>query len=271
MKIRALIVDDEPIARKGIRRELAAAADIEVIGECANGRDAVRYVREQSPDLLFLDLQMPELDGFGVIEELGKLGVERLPTLIFVTAFDEFALKAFEVCAFDYLLKPFTSERFQKTLRRACEQIRERHAAGSPASPVTAEQMSERLLALLQTARPSSLPPEYLERLVVKTNGRIFFLKVEEVDWIEAADNYVRLHIGGESHLVAGTMSRLERRLDPQRFLRVHRSTIVNLTRIRELQPLFHGEYAIVLDSGKELTSSRSYRDRLQRLLDNRF
>lgn len=261
-KIRALIVDDEPIARKGVRRELEHDPDVEVAGECTNGRDAVAFIRERAPDLVFLDLQMPELDGFGVVEQVG---VERMPVVVFVTAFDEFALKAFELHALDYVLKPFNGERFRKALRRAKAQARRGGAAG----------LDERLLAALRDAGRAAPAGEerepYLDRVVVKSGGRIFFLSVAEIDWIEAADNYVRLHAGRESHLVQGALGRLEGRLDPKLFLRVHRSTIVNVTRIKELQPLFHGEYAIKLAGGGELTSSRGYRDRLQRLLENAF
>jgi two-component system LytT family response regulator len=257
-KIRALVVDDEPIARKGVRRELERDPDVEIVGECANGRDAVSFIRERPPDLVFLDLQMPELDGFGVVEQVG---VELMPTVVFVTAFDEFALKAFELHALDYVLKPFTSERFQKALRRAKEQARRAGAA----------ELDARLLSLIRDARREQGREPYLERVVVKSGGRVFFLSVGEIDWIEAAGNYVRLHAGRESHLVQGTMNRLEGRLDPKLFLRVHRSAIVNLTRIKELHPLFHGEYAIKLAGGKELTSSRGYRDNLQRLLENAF
>jgi two-component system LytT family response regulator len=258
MKIRVLIVDDEPIARKGIRRELELDPELEVIAECTSGREAVSLIRRRAIDLVFLDLQMPELDGFGVVEEVG---VERMPTVVFVTAFDEFALKAFELHALDYILKPFNSDRFQKTLGRAKAQV----------SRANVKELNERLLSVIEDARRARKPDQYLERVVIKTGGRIFFLGVEEIDWIEAADNYVRLHSGKESHLVQGTMSKLESCLDPKLFLRVHRSAIVNVTRIKELQPLFHGEYVIILTSGKELTSSRGYRDKLQPLLENAF
>ena len=253
-KIRVLIVDDEPIARTGIRRELGRDPDTEVVGECTNGRDAVSFIRERSPDLVFLDLQMPELDGFGVVEQVG---VERMPVVVFVTAFDEFALKAFELHALDYVLKPFNSERFQKALRRAKAQARRAGAA----------ELSGRLLSLIQDAgrAPQGREP-YLERVVVKTGGRIFFLSVAEIDWIEAADNYVRLHAGRESHLVQGALGRLESRLDPKLFLRVHRSTIVNVRRIKEVHTLFRGEYEIILQDGTRLSTGRGYRDRLQEL-----
>ncbi len=257
-KIRSLIVDDEPIARKGIRRELERDPEIEVAGECRNGRDAVAFILERSPDLVFLDLQMPELDGFGVVEQVG---VEVMPTVVFVTAFDEFALKAFEMHALDYILKPFNSQRFQNTLQRAKRQVQQ----------TSASDVNERLLALIQESKDSQKSAAFLERIVVKASGRIFFLNVEEIDWIEASDNYVRLHVGTESHLVQGTMSKLEGKLDPKRFLRIHRSTIVNVSRIKELQPLFHGEYAIRLVNGKELTSSRSHRERLQQFIENGF
>jgi two-component system LytT family response regulator len=258
-KLRALIVDDEPIARKGIRRELVREPDVEIVAECDNGRDAVAAIQNQKPDLVFLDLQMPELDGFGVVE---AVGVERMPTVIFVTAYDEFALRAFEIHALDYILKPFNSERFQSALQRAKRQVQRANLDG----------VSQKLLALIHdSTRQKPESETYLERIVVKSAGKIYFINTEEIDWIEAADNYVRLHVGKQSHLVQGTMSRLENRLDPAIFLRIHRSTIVNTAHIKELEPLFHGEYVIRLATGKELTSSRSYRDKLQGLLENAF
>jgi two-component system LytT family response regulator len=260
-KIQALIVDDEPIARRGIRRELEREPDVVVVGECADGYQAVTAIHEKRPDLVFLDLQMPELDGFGVIE---TVGVEHMPVVIFVTAYHQHALKAFEIHALDYILKPFDRERFQSALLRARKQIQQANLQG----------LSVRLLALLQDAEAVRQPaerPKYLERLVVKASGRIFFLNTEEIYWIEAADNYVRLHVDKESHLIQGTMSRLESRLNPEMFLRIHRSAIVNINFIRELHPLFHGEYAVQLSNGKELTSGRTYREHLQRLLENAF
>lgn len=260
-KIRTLIVDDEPVARRGIRRELERDPEVLIVGECADGYQAVAAIQQASPELVFLDLQMPELDGFGVIE---TIGVERMPVVIFVTAYQQHALQAFEIHALDYLLKPFNKERFQNALQRAKKQLRQ----------VSAEGLSEGLQALLQASealRQASEPPRYLERLVVKAGGRIFFLHTEEIHWIEAADNYVRLHAGKEAHMIQGTMSRLESRLNPEMFLRIHRSTIVNIKYIKELQPLFHGEYVVHLASGKELTSGRTYRENLQRLLENAF
>lgn len=260
-KIQAIIVDDEPFARVGLRRELERDREVEIIAECSNGRDAVKVIREQKPDLVFLDLQMPELDGFDVVE---RVGCEEMPAVIFVTAYDQFALKAFEIHALDYILKPFDSERFQKALLRAKKLINKE----------SLDDFSSRLQAFLQDAQSSNKRAglqKFLERVVVKNAGKIFFLNVDDIDWIEAADNYVRLHVGRESHMVQGTMNKLEVNLDPEKFLRVHRSTIVNLSRIKELHPLFHGEYSILLKDGTELASSRSYRDKLQKLLENSF
>lgn len=254
-KIRTLIVDDEPLAREGVRMLLEDDPDIEVIGECANGREAVRDIVEHSPDLLFLDVQMPEMTGFDVLAEVGA---GRTPAVIFVTAYDKYALEAFDFHALDYLLKPFTKRRFDKALARAKAQI-----ARAPS-----EGLDDRLAALLQDLKPGE---KYLERVVVKAAGRVFFLGVGEIDWVEAADTYVRLHVGRESHLIRGTMGVLESRLDPARFLRIHRSTIVNIERIKEMHPLFHGEYVITLKDGVQLTSGRSYRDRLRPLLENPF
>jgi two-component system, LytTR family, response regulator len=252
-KIRALIVDDEPLAREGIQMRLEQESDIEVIGACGNGRDAVTAILRETPDLVFLDIQMPKLDGFGVIE---SVGVTRMPHVIFVTAYDEHALRAFEVSALDYLLKPVDGERFFEALERARDRIR-----GKNLEAIT-EQL-QKMMAALQVER------KYLERLSIKSAGRIIFLGVDEIDWIEAADNYVQVHAGRESHLLHATMNSLERRLDPNQFLRIHRSTIVNIKRIKELHPMFHGEYRIILKDGAQLTSGRGYRENLRKLLDN--
>ena len=255
-KIRALIVDDEPLAREGIQMRLKREPDIEVIGACGNGRDAVTSILREVPDLVFLDIQMPRLDGFGVIE---AVGVTRMPHVIFVTAYDEHALRAFEVSALDYLLKPVDGERFFEALERARDRIR-----GKNLEAIT-EQL-QKMMAALQVER------KYLERLSIKSGksgGRIIFLGVDEIDWIEAADNYVQVHAGRESHLLHATMNSLESRLDPNQFLRVHRSTIVNIKRIKELHPMFHGEYRIILTDGAQLTSGRSYRENLRKLLNN--
>lgn len=258
-QIRVLIVDDEPLAREGIRMWLEQEPDFRVLGECGGGRQAVSAIQREAPDLVFLDVQMPKLDGFGVIE---TIGVKQMPWVIFVTAYDEYALRAFNVHALDYLLKPIEDERFAEALDRARQMIRGPGAAG----------LSEHLSSLLADLKAKE---KYLTRLSIKTvkggsaGGRILFLNVAEIDWIEAADNYVNIHVGSEEHLLHATMSSLEAKLDPRDFLRVHRSTIINLQRIRELHPLFQGEYHIVLQDGTQLTSSRSYRARLQQLLEN--
>jgi two-component system, LytTR family, response regulator len=247
MRIRVLIVDDEPLARERIRDLLASANDVEILGECGNGKEAVAAIHEKKPDLLFLDVQMPHLDGFGVVEEVG---IEEMPTTIFVTAYDRHALRAFEVHALDYLLKPFDAERFGKALERARVRLGQKQG-----------QMNSQLEALLTDVQARSKP---LERIMIKTSGRIFFLRLDEIDYIEAAGNYVRLHVGKEDHLLRETMSSLESKLDSRKFLRIHRSTIVNIESVKELQPLFHGEYAVLLRDGTQLTLSRGYRDKLE-------
>lgn len=248
MKVRTLVVDDEPLARERLLKLLRAEPEIELAGEAANGRDAVKLIREIKPGLVFLDVQMPELDGFGVLAELSE--AER-PAVIFVTAFDKFALKAFDVHAIDYLLKPFDKERFQTALRRALDHL----ARKQP------NEIHEQLSALLSEMRPAQAS----DRIAVKGDGRVVFVKTSDVDWIEAADNYVSLHVGKESHLLRETMTALEARL-PKQFLRISRSTMVNTERIKELQPLFHGEYTVILRDGTKLTLSRSHRDKLQQL-----
>jgi two-component system LytT family response regulator len=249
MKFRVLIVDDEPLARERLRQLLEDQPDIEILGECADGREAVATIKRESPDLVFLDVHMPELDGFGVVEAIRG---ERMPAIIFVTAHDRFALQAFEVHAVDYLLKPFDRERFQTALSRALDQMKHRQTGD----------LNQRLTALL-----AEVKPKHLERLAVKSSGRVIFLKTEEIDWIEAADNYVSLHVGAETHLHRETMSALAEELSPKKFLRISRSTIVNVERIKELQPLFHGEYVVILRNGTKLTLSRNYREALNQLL----
>lgn len=251
-KIRTVIVDDEPIARRGLRTHLASEKDFEIVGECRNGREAVAVIDQQSPDLVFLDVQMPEMNGFEVIE---AIGTERMPAIIFVTAYDKYALRAFDVHAIDYLLKPFDVERFSRALQRARQQIEHN----------TINDLSRRLNGLLTDLRTAPAR-KYAERLVIKSSGRIFFLSASEIDWIEAADNYARIHSGGEEHLLRETMSSLEKRLDPEQFVRIHRSRIVNIGRVKELQPLFRGEYEIKLQDGTRLESGRGYRANLQQL-----
>ncbi len=259
MKIKTIIADDEPLAREKIRNLLAEDPDIELIGECADGIETVTAIRNQQPDLVFLDVQMPELDGFGVLKALRH---SNMPTLIFVTAYDQYALRAFEVHALDYLLKPFDRERFQKALQRAKEHIRKEKSG----------EVNEKLLTLLEdlkSEKSNNHERKYLDRLVIKAGGRVTFLKTEEIDWIEAAGNYIRLYIGKDSHLLRETMNNIQTKLDPEKFLRIHRSTILKIDRIKELQPWYHGEYFVTLENGKQLTSSRSYRHQLSKLLEN--
>jgi two-component system LytT family response regulator len=257
MKIRTILVDDEPLARERLRKLLASEPDVELIAECGDGREAVATIQRESPDLVFLDVRMPELDGFGVVAALeGTVP----PALVFVTAYDKFALQAFEVHALDYLLKPFDRERFQKTLTRVRSQLAKRRSHDL-------DSRLHSLLGDLQSAKTDSGEPKYPDRLAVKTGGRVLLLKTDDIDWIEAADNYVSLHIGTETHLHRETMSALETKLPPARFMRISRSIIVNADRIKELQPLFHGDHVIILRNGTKLTLSRNYREKLNQLL----
>ena len=246
-KIRALIVDDEAVARRRIRRLLSTDADIVIIGECADGASAVETMATEQPDLVFLDVQMPERDGFEVV---GALDPATLPAIVFVTAFDRYALQAFDVHAIDYLLKPYTPERFRTAVERAKERIHGRQVDASLAS--FAQALRER--------------PRYASRLPVKTAGKILLVDVASVDWIEAADNYVRLHVGAREYLHRETLAALERQLDPERFARIHRSIIVQTDRIVELHPASHGDMDVVLRNGKTLTLSRTFRERIESL-----
>lgn len=232
--IRALIVDDEPLARERIRTLLRAEPDVEVIAECGDGKQARRLLLEGGADVAFLDVQMPELDGFEAVRALPEDG---RPRIVFVTAHDRYALRAFDVRAFDYLLKPFDPDRFRETVARVRASLR----------------------------RPGR--PEPVERLPVKEGGRIRFVKLEEIEFVEAAGNYVCLHVKGQSHVVRETMAEMEAQLDPRRFLRIHRSAIVNTAHLSELRPSFGGDYVAVLDGGKELPVSRNYREKLRGLV----
>jgi two-component system LytT family response regulator len=257
--IRTLIIDDEPIARRGIRQQLRLEADVEIIGECANGREAVAAIKKQSPDLLFLDVQMPLLDGFGVVD---AIGVDNLPAVVFVTAYDEHAIRAFEVNALDYLLKPIDRDRFQKTLRRVRRQI-----DGARSEPL--EKKLASLLQHLEDSKTEHQRAKHSSRIAVKESGRVFFLSVDEIDWIGAQGNYIQIHTARVAHLLRETMNGIESKLDPEKFIRIRRSTIVSIQRIKELHPLFNGEYAIILRNGTQLTSSRRYRHNLDVLLEH--
>jgi two-component system LytT family response regulator len=251
-KIRVLIVDDEPLARKRIKSLLAHDSSVDVIGECSDGYKAISSISELTPDLVFLDIQMPAMDGFAVIK---TIGAERMPTVIFVTAYDQYALKAFEVNALDYLLKPFDRRRFQKTLERAKAMIRGLQNGN----------VNNQLLSLLGNLRREQEIPD---RFVIKSGGRVIFLKVEEIDWMRAVGNYVRLQVGRDAHLMRETMTGMETKLNPDRFMRIHRSTIVNLDRVKEVQPWAKGEYVVIMRDGTRLIMSRRYRERLNERLN---
>lgn len=248
VKTRVIIADDEPLARARLRMLLAEEAWIDVIAECSDGPSTITAIEKFRPELVFLDVQMPGGSGFDVIE---SVGAGRMPFVIFVTAFDRYALRAFDVHALDYLLKPFDRDRFRDAVTRARERI-ERSSNGD---------LERRLLAIVNDLKPA---PQPLERFVIKSGGRVFFLRAEDIEWIEAAGNYVKLHVGAETHVFRETMNSLEARLNPSVFFRIHRSHIVNIERVRELQPWFNGEYVVFLTSGARLTLSRGYREKLQ-------
>jgi two-component system LytT family response regulator len=243
-----IIVDDEPLARERVRTLLRQERGWAVLAECSDGEEAVMAIEAEQPDLLFLDIQMPGLDGFEVLD---AVGAERIAAVIFVTAFDAFAMRAFEVSAVDYLLKPIDPTRFSLALSRAGERL---------AGKATRTELT-RLLEYWKEQQPGN------QRFVVRTGGTITFVKANEVDWIDVSSNYLRLHAAGRSHLVRDTMQAVEQRLDPEVFLRVHRSTIINIDRVTSIEPYFHGEYVVTMCDGARITTSRSYSSRLRALL----
>ena len=249
-RVSALIADDEPLARRRIRSLLSRYPEVELVGEAEDGRRTLQMVRDLHPALLFLDVQMPELNGFEVLEELPA---KITPEVIFVTAYDRFALRAFEVHALDYLLKPFTRTRFARAVDHCLGRLRENPGGPDP-----------HLLSLLEELRKRQ---QQSERVAVRDKDSVELIRTAEIDWLEGAGNYVKLHVGAREHLVRDTLKSLEERLDPQRFLRVHRSAIVNLDSIARLLPWFHGEYVVVLRDGTRLQSSRNYSDRLRGLM----
>lgn len=260
-RIRAIIVDDEPAARRGVRLLLERDAAIEVVGEAATGQEAAELIQRAKPDLAFLDVQMPGSDGFAALE---KIDPAVAPAVVFVTAYDEHALRAFEVNAVDYLLKPYDDARFGAALYRAKEEVRRRQT----------DHVNSRLTQLLDylqqngnNAAAQAKEERAGERILVKSSGEIFFLKAEEIDWIEAEGDYMKFHVNGRTHLMRETMARLEARLDAKRFIRIHRSTIVNIDRLRKLSPSFAGEYAVILHDGTKLKLSRGYHERIATLL----
>ena len=244
MTLQAIIVDDEDLARQRIRDLLEERPDIQVQAECRNGTAAIEAIRRHHPDLVFLDIQMPDLDGFGVIEQIGA---EKMPPVIFVTAFDKYALHAFETNAVDYLLKPFDRDRFQRAVDRLLERHDQRHIA----------ELDRSVNKLLRMAESGG---RYGERLIVRSSGSVHFVKVDTIDWIEASRNYVKIHCDHEVYTMRETMARMEARLDPERFLRIHRSTLVNIDRIKKIEPGIGTESIVVLDNGVRLMVSRAYR-----------
>jgi two-component system LytT family response regulator len=263
-----LIVDDEPIARRRMQRLLREEQDVDVLDEVGSGRDAIDVITRDRPDLVLLDVQMPDVDGFGVVE---ALGVDQMPPTIFVTAYNEYAVRAFDVHAIDYLLKPFDPERFRTAFQRARAHL-EQVSSAEQGRKIKA--LLEQVLGDASSVGPSNgngngshAPPaarhRYLDRLMIKHDGRVYFIKVTDVDWFEAAGNYVRVHTGKVSHLIRETMQRIESQLDPSLFVRIHRAVIVNLDRIRELQPWFAGDYVVILRDGRQLKLSRTYREHL--------
>jgi two-component system, LytTR family, response regulator len=271
MPIRVLVVDDEPIARRRVRRMLRLEPDVDQVDEVGSGGEAIAAIRKERPDLVLLDVQMPDVDGFGVVD---ALGAEQMPPTIFVTAYNEYAVRAFDVNAIDYLLKPYDPDRFRAAFQRARSHM-ERVSSAEQGRKIRAlleevlgEDRTSAALADRPAAASSGGQPmprtRFLDRLMVKHDGRVFFIKVSDVDWFEASGNYVRVHTGKVSHLIRETMHHVESQLDPSMFVRIHRAVIVNIDRIKELQPWFAGDYVVILRDGRQLKLSRTYREHLQ-------
>lgn len=252
-RIRVGIADDEPLARERLVSMLDSHQNYEIVAECRDGAEAVAAISTKNLDVVFLDVRMPQLDGFQVLE---ALGTGHIPVIVFVTAFDDYALRAFDVSALDYLLKPFDRERFEKTLARVEAQLASREER-----KISAELRD--FLAGLSEVQSE----RYVERFAVRSSGDIYFVRTNDIDWIDSQGNYVALHAGGRKHLVRDTIKSVETKLDPRKFVRVHRSAIINLDRLTKLQPYFHGEYVVTLSDGTTLTSSRGYSERLRALL----
>ena len=252
-RINTVVADDEPLARKKLRILLASEAGVRIVAECRDGRQTIAAVRDYNPDLLLLDIQMPDADGF---EVLRNIPADEMPIVVFTTAYDQYAVRAFEAHALDYLLKPFDQQRIHRSIERTRAELLKTHD----------RELTSRILDWLASTRTKS---EADKRLVIKAGGRVVFLDADEIDWIEAAANYVRIHAGADSYLLREGIGSLSERLDPSQFVRVHRSTIVNVSRIKELQPCNSAEYIVVLKDGKELSCSRGYRAELQHLMKN--
>ncbi len=254
--VRTVVADDERLARQKLLFLLDAEPQLKVVAECQDGRQTVAAIRTLRPDMLLLDIQMPDLDGFQV---LGEIPPEEMPVVIFTSAYDEYAIRAFEAHALDYLLKPFDQERLHHAVERARSELRKTHE----------REITHRILSLLSQVSSVTLPAsEHDSRLVIKANGRVVFLDLDSIEWVEAAANYVRLNVGKESYLFRETISRVAERLDANHFVRIHRSTIVNVRKIKELIPVNSGEYVVVLKNGRELSCSRGYRAALQGIVE---
>jgi len=243
-RIKAVIIDDEPLARKRISQLLTKEPNVKIVAECGDGLAAISAINEHQPDLMFLDVQMPEVSGFDV---LTALDADSAPAVIFVTAYDQFTIQAFDFSAVDYLLKPFTEDRFRQAVSRARERLRNESKNYSDSS----------LLRLLDHLK---LNNRFLERLIVTHNNRLILVPVGDVEWVETYGNYLKIHTAGKTHLLRETMNNLAARIDPEKFIRIHRSTLVNLDLIEEIQPMFGGQYTVIMRSGAELTLSRNYR-----------
>lgn len=252
-KLRVVVVDDEALARLNLRSLIGKDSALELIAECKNGYEAVSAINEQAPDLVFLDIQMPEINGFQVLE---RIDLSQPPVIIFVTAYDQYAIKAFEVNALDYLLKPVEEARFQKSVRQAKDLLKNRNLGF----------LTERLISLLQTSNRDVNTARYLERIVIKSTGKVMFLPVAEIDWIEADDYYVKIHTPERSHLVRQSLNDLEKNLNPKEFQRIHRSIIVNLSRIKEIQSDFQNKSVVILKNGKRLKMTRPRQEIIEKM-----
>ncbi len=250
--VRVLIADDEPLARERIRTLLSRFAQVTVAGEARDGSETLEMIRDLGPSLVFLDVQMPEMDGFAVLEKLDSTSA---PAVIFVTAYDAFALRAFEVHAIDYLLKPFTRARFTRAMEHSLRRLGQTNGSAG---------IEPGLLSLLESIRSER---KAQGRIAIRSEQGVYFVRISEIDWLEAFGNYVKIHVGSQEHLLRDSLKCFEERLDPNRFLRVHRSAVVNLDSIERLEPWFHGEYSVFLRDGTKLTSSRTYSERLRSLI----
>ncbi|MCF6216800.1 MAG: LytTR family DNA-binding domain-containing protein [Emcibacter sp.] len=267
-KVRTLLVDDEPLALRGLELRLAAYEDIEIIGSCANGREAIKKIRSERPDLVFLDIQMPGFDGFAVVKALAK---EQMPVIIFATAFDQYAIKAFETHALDYLLKPIDEDRLQEAINKVRTAIQERITIEQNAKLInlirTMDNPPTFELSEIMNAQTAAADNHYETHLHIKDRGQITRVDIAKIEWVEAAGDYMCLHAEGKTHILRETMKNMEKRLDPEIFQRVHRSTIINISQVTSLELMNGGKYQITLQSGAKLPVSRNYRDVIARFL----